>query len=382
MIITFLKAIGRLLETIAYIYAQLFSSQHIVDDATKDDPPVVFVHGFKNFSLYDFFNIKHFFTIRWFWKSKRKHFFPNLPGFCNEKIMAQYLYHYLKGGRPVLDNGAPGRHFEGVYKQWSAQHPVHFVCHSLGTRAVCTLETMLSTNTVPNVDIPKQDKGRMISSIMCSNATFKGQQTVIDYHKDNGFEKNLKTRYAIAFQAFLFRIVTRWPSLGSLFDPFTDAYPDFGTNWWSPMSVDEFNTLMWDSSLWKTISTSLQYSRNPNIAYLISYTDATVRLFGIDLILYPTSIYDLIMGNDDAYTDGLVNIDSQLHIWENAQGYVMTDSQFSKNGTTMPRGDITYVLTTGAHNSLSNGMWSTSIKPTLKIISGLSKTLCYLDIKI
>ncbi|RUS25819.1 hypothetical protein BC938DRAFT_471605 [Jimgerdemannia flammicorona] len=87
------------------------------------------------------------------WLLRRK-FILVTPGMCSSlHDRACEIFAQLKGGRVDYGeehsseegHGRYGRVYEGLYPQWSATHPLHFVGHSLGGPTIYKLQELLAT---------------------------------------------------------------------------------------------------------------------------------------------------------------------------------------------------------------------------------------------
>lgn len=107
------------------------------------------------------------------------------------------LYYTLKGG--TVDYGEEhakacghsrwGRTFaEGQYPSWSAEHPVHFIAHSLGGTTVTVLQMLIRDGHFGAEAHPD-----MISSVNTVAAPFRG--TAFAYLLGKSYENSIDTRF-------------------------------------------------------------------------------------------------------------------------------------------------------------------------------------------
>ncbi|CAG8601547.1 alpha/beta-hydrolase [Rhizophagus irregularis] len=169
----------------------LVRSLNMNEDETFVEPtPVVFVEGFlgpgkpaywgpleKIFSSSDDRNNKN-------QKLKNRRCIYITPG-CVSSLhdRAIEIFYQIKGGR--VDYGEEhskkyghsryGREYPGLYPEWSASKPLHFLGHSLGGVTIWKLQQLLASDIFPNYLNPHPD---MILSLTAVSSPLKGSQSV------------------------------------------------------------------------------------------------------------------------------------------------------------------------------------------------------------
>jgi len=356
--------IGRLYERLYYwISRWIFRIPIVEDTGGAGDPPIIFVEGVQVPSLLIALGIKEWWTPRWMLKSKRRVFYPLLPPYADEHTRALYLYHYIKGGRPQLEDGATGRGYEGVYKQWSKDNPVHFVSHSLGTRTICALETLLRKDPSPPA----------ILSMTFANAIFTGVNAVKKNTDENGARNTLTSKISIYAMNTLLYISKQFPWTTQWFDSFPDAHPPECSDRLF-MNVKTFNKVWWNSSVIKTASTNQTYSANPNIRYLAIFTDATTEIAGINFLTYSTfAFFDYFFSSRNDYTDGFTNLQSQTQIWNDTHGLVVDIPTLVKGNIQSQRGHAIIALHSGGHMDIPMSLGKMNVADSVNVIRGITR---------
>ncbi|GBC09093.1 hypothetical protein RclHR1_00860031 [Rhizophagus clarus] len=160
------------------------------DETCVEQTPVVFVEGFlgpgkpaywgpleKTFSSSDVENNKN-------QKLKNRRCIFVTPG-CGSSLYdrAIEIFYQIKGGR--VDYGEEhskksghsryGREYPGLYPEWSASKPLHFLGHSLGGVTIWKLQQLLASDIFPDYLNPHPD---MILSLTAVSSPLKGSQSV------------------------------------------------------------------------------------------------------------------------------------------------------------------------------------------------------------